>query len=481
MKRTPLLLLLCTGIPMLAQSPNLTVTSASGQSNVQIYGLLDMGVGQVAHSATFSDTYGTTTDPRPNKLATKSVTGMFNGGISADRFGFRGSTVVANDWKALFQLEMGINIISGQVSNGAVSVAQNVKNAAVGSFGEYNSDSSVSGQLFGRSAFFGIGSATYGTFTFGRNTSFMADLIPAYDALQGAQMFTPIGYSGAFGGGGTTDNARADQSIKYTVKISDFNLGYLHKFGGVSGNSGARAIDEAMASYESGPFAVSLSYQNCKDATSLAAYSSYPSGSPVLSSPGDGGGTYTFNLANASQVAVTFQDTTATMLTARYKTGPLAIKGGYQHQEIKDPSNPASDMTITSIYGQTVGQVITNAFFVNGAAATKKLDTYWIGAAYDVTAELNVAVGYYYQKQHDYSNGAVTPGKYGSGDGKFTSVLVDYRLTKAFDLYAGYMNTQYDDAMAPSAPAYSATAVNPKTTGFFDSNHVFGAGARYAF
>jgi len=479
MKKTSLVLLaLCAGVPMLAQSPNLTLTSASGDSNVQVYGVLDMGVGQVAHSGTFSDTYGTTTDPRPNKLATKSVTGMFNGGISADRFGFKGSTVVLGDWKALFQLEMGINIISGQVSNGALSVAQNVSNAPIGSFGEYNSDSSVSGQLFGRSAFFGIGSDTYGTFTFGRNTSIMADIIPAYDALQAAQMFTPIGYSGTFGGGGMTDNARADHSIKYKIKLIDaLTLAYLHKFGGVSGESGARGIDEVMASYESGPFGVSLSYQNCKDATSIASLATY-----VATLSGVGSGSTSFAYTNPGQVAVTFADTKATMLTARYKVADLSLKGGWQHQEITDPSNPASDMTLTSIYGQVVGKDVTNAYFLNGAEQTKKLDTYWIGAAYDVTPAFSAAVGYYYQKQNDYSGGYATPGKYGAGNAKFASILLDYKLSRAFDLYAGYMNTQYNEGMAPSAPAANlTTSGGAKTAGYLDSNHVFGVGARYAF
>jgi hypothetical protein len=44
------------------------------------------------------------------------------------------------------------------------------------------------------------------------------------------------------------------------------------------------------------------------------------------------------------------------------------------------------------------------------------------------------------------------------------------------------MNTQYNEGMAPSAPAANlTTSGGAKTAGYLDSNHVFGVGARYAF
>lgn len=460
-------LALCAGLPVLAQSPNLTLTSASGDSSLQFYGILDAGVARISHSATFSDMYGTTTDPRPTSLATGSATGMINGGISGDRFGFRGATVISGDFKGVFNLEAGINIISGQLSNGVGSVADNVKPSGSQVIGEYTADSSLSGQLFGRQANFGVSSPTCGTLLLGRNSSFFLDIIPGYDPTNGSQFFSPIGYSGAYGGGGQTDNARVDNSLKYRVKIADLvTLGYMHKFGGVSGDSGARSADEFQLGAESGEFGVMFAYQSFKDATSVGAYmtdtQATTGGTP------SGGGKVTNTITNPSQVAVTFTDTKAYMLAARYKIAGIALRAGWQHQEITDPSNPTSDATLTNIYGYLVGQVITNSLYIGGAEMTKKLDIYWIGASYDVTDQFNVALGYYNLKQNNFANGTNTP-KDTSGTGKFGSVLLDYHFTKAFDLYAGCMATGYSDGLAAS--------VLPG----FGSNNVVALGARLQF
>ena len=466
MKSSALFLALCAGLPVLAQAPGLTVTSASGDSNVTLYGILDAGLGRIAHSATYAGDYGATSDPRPSKIATKSVTGMLNGGLSGNRLGLKGGTKVNDDLRAIFTLEAAINITSGQVTNGMQSVAQNISGSPVGDVnhpatGQYGSDSSLSGQLFGRQANFGIESKTFGAFTFGRNSSLMADFIPGYDPLGGAQMFSPVGYSSTFGAGGMTDNARLDSSIKYRAKFDAFTVAALHKFGGVSGDSGARAVDQVLVAFEKGPFGVSLSYISCKDATSAANYMTL-----TQAQTGSGTGTFTNTFTNPGQIKVTFYDTKATLLMAKYKVGKLAIKAGAQHQEITDPSDPSTDMSLTSLYGQLVGQVVTNALYVNGAEVTKKLDLAWIGVSYDVTDAFNVAAGFYGLHQNDFSNGGTAAGNK-AGYGKFGSLVLDYKLSKALDVYAGYMNTQYSAGMAAGYP--------------LASNNIYGFGARYAF
>jgi predicted porin len=470
-KKTTLMLALCAGLPMLAQSPNLTVTSSNGDSSLTMYGVLDMGVGRVAHGATFAGDYGSTTDPRPVKATTQSVTGAINGGLSGPRLGFKGATKITDDTNAVFTLEMALNIISGQVSNGAQSLAQNVSGSPAGTItspnaGEYSSDSSLSGQLFGRQANFGVDSKTCGTLLLGRNSNFFGDVTPGYDALGGAQLFTLLGYSSTYGAsGGATDLARLDSSVKYRIKLADaFTLGALYKFGGVSGDSSARTVDELMAAYEEGPFGVSFVYENAKDATSVANYMTLNNTAAVLS--GSGTGVYTPVYVNPNTLAVTFYDLKSWQLAARYKIGAFNIKGGYQLQQISDPSNPTSDMTMSSIYGEMVGQVITNKLFVGGAEQTKKLTVTWLGVSYDVTSAFNVAVGYYGIHQDDFSNGTSTAADK-AGNAKFGSLLLDYRFSKALDAYAGYMGSQYSMGLAAGYP--------------LASNNVLGAGMRYAF
>jgi predicted porin len=451
---------------MLAQSPNLTLTSASGDSSLQMYGLLDLGVGKVDHSYSFSNNYSNTIDPRPQKYVTKSATGMFNGGISGDRIGFRGATKIDDNWKAIFNLEAGINLQSGTITNGVLSVAQNLAVGANSGPGEYNSDSATSGQLFGRAANFGVASDLYGTLTAGRNTSLMLDTVPNYDALQGAQEFTPIGYSGTYGGGGETDNSRIDSSVKYKFKVSDFSLGLLHKFSGVSGSTSARGVEQVLLGWEPGNFGISLIYEGAKDAASVGNLESFAT--TVVG--GNGGGTTTYTYNNPGQVAVSFYDTTSYMALLRYKIGNLALKGGYIRQEFKNPSNPGSDLTMTSIFGQVIGKInVQPQTQSNGIATEKVLNVGYLGAAYDITPKFNAAVAYYHVAQNDFSDGIPTAAEAGSksGSGAFASVLLDYRYTKAFDTYLGYMGSQYRDGMAAG---YT-----------FSSNKIIGIGARYAF
>ncbi|MDR3669919.1 MAG: porin [Holophaga sp.] len=461
MKKLSLLALaLSAGIPMLAQTPPLKLTSPSGESSITAYGVLDLTLAHVAHDATFTDEYAATGDPRPTKAATKAVTGIMNGGLSADRVGIKGDTTIGGNWKALFQLEMGFNLISGTLGNGALSVAQNVTGTPSNNNGSFSADSGVSGQLFGRSAFFGAASPTGGTLTAGRNTTFFTDLISDYEPTGGAAQFSPIGYSSSWsGGGGATDSARLDSSIKYALKRQGFNIGYMHKFGGVSGASSSRSADNLIAGYDNGNFGVQLGYMAVKDNTVLAN---------DMTDVQSGTGTVTNTYTNADQLKVTFYDTRAILLMAKYKIGNLWIKGGWQHQAFKDPSNPAQDATMTSIYGQLVGKTVTNALLLGGAEQTKKLDIYWIGPNCDVTPKLNIALGGYYIKQNNFANGtgAANPADV-AGNARFGSIILDYHIAKAFDVYAGYMSGQYREGMAAGYP--------------LASNQIFGTGARYVF
>jgi GBP family porin len=448
-------LALCAGVPMLAQAPALQVTS--GSSTIQLYGVLDVGVAHVAHSLDFDPYHPLGINPTVAKPADKSVTGMYDGGISQSRFGLKGSTDLGNDWKGVFTLEGAINLRSGSTANAAQGVAQNK------STGPYQSaDSAVSGQLFSRGAFAGISNKTFGTLTFGRHTSLMLDTIGGYDALQAAQLFTPLGYSGTYGGGGATDNSRVDNSIKYKGKWSDFSAAYLHKFGGVADASNAKSSDQFALAYEPGAFGVTVAYQSYKDAFTVgnpAGTTAQPLGTVVL----------------------TAHDTKATMLALRYKIGPVALKGGYEQLKYTNPSNGTQDALTTSAFGQVVSAVNVKPYTVTVAGVPtdmeKKLDVYWGGAAWDVTESFNIGVSYYHVKQNDWSGGTTIEQAKNSGNAKYTSLLLDYRFTKSFDAYLGYMAVSTDGGLGNTTPVVGTTGL-----GFLhDSNSTLGLGIRYAF
>src|SRR5437868_4555135 len=72
-------------------------TSAHAQSNVQLYGLLDMGV-------------GITTNATP---AGGNLSQVSSGGMNTSRWGIKGSEDLGGGLKAVFQLESGIIMDTG--------------------------------------------------------------------------------------------------------------------------------------------------------------------------------------------------------------------------------------------------------------------------------------------------------------------------------------------------------------------------------
>ena len=481
--RSLTVLALCAGIPMLAQTPGLT--AAKGDTEVTVYGILDVGVGTVAHSFGFDPNFPVGVNPQAIKFADTSATGMFNGGISQTRWGIKGSTGLTDGWKAVFTLEGAINVPSGAVSNGALGLSQNYASSATVASSGTSADTAINGQLFSRGAYFGISSDTYGTLTAGRHMSFMLETIPGYDALQGAQIFTPIGFSGSYGGGGATDSSRVDNALRYKLKVGDVNVALMHKFGGATGSSTARSANEFQLGYEHGPFGIQFIYQKFEDTTSVANNETVTkTTSTTLNTSGlplQAGDTpmVTYAVtANQGTVKVTYYDTTSIMLAARYQIGHLGIKAGYTKEQFTNPSNPVLDANTTSIYGINVSAVsvtpytiaqYTNAseVVVPGTTVEKDITVYWLGAVYDFTPKLSFALGYYNVKQNDFSNGNAALTADVSGTSKFTSALLDYKWTKAFDVYAGYMK---NDVSGGLAAGYLHT-----------DNNIMGFGARFKF
>ena len=467
-KFTLTMLAVCAGLPIMADTPVL----AKGDSVISFYGILDAGVGTVAHSLNFDSNFPASVDPRANAKGDTSATGMFNGGISGSRLGLKGSADLGDGWKAVFQLESMINVPSGTLANAAIDMATNRSAGA-----NISADSAVSGQLFARQSWVGLGNDTYGTLSFGRHTAFGLDICGGYDALQGAQMFTPIGFAGSYGGGGATDNSRVDNSLRYKLKVGGFNVGVMTKFGGVSGASSAQSATLFNLGYEVGSFGVQYTHQNFKDAFSVGNPSNAVTNNTItaLVSTANPTGLYTANLQPLGSIALTAYDTSMDMVALRYKIGPVYLKGGYESMKFDDPSNPTQDAAMTSLYGMPVNMKVVAGALVQNVNTTpyvtgeKTLKLTYYGAAWDVTSSLNLAVAYYHVAQNDYS-GAAVPAVLTSknaGSSNFTSALLDYHFTPKFDAYLGYMTNKNQDGMAAGY--------------IHDSNSVTGLGIRYAF
>src|SRR3569833_330324 len=161
--------------------------TASAQTNVTIYGLLDAGVHY-----------------RDNGADTNNKTwGVDSGQASGSRLGFRGTEDLGGGLAAIFTLESGVNVDDGTLGQGITGSA----------------NSPALTRLFGRQAFVGL-SGNFGAVKFGRQYAPIRVAVESVD---------PFGVSGA-GNAANFFNVHGERTDN-TVNYSTAN------FGGFSGQA----------------------------------------------------------------------------------------------------------------------------------------------------------------------------------------------------------------------------------------------------
>lgn len=194
-------------------------SAAQAQSSVTLYGIVDMFVQYGKGDST--------------TLAVQS------GGVSSSRLGFKGTEDLGGGLKANFQLEQGILADTGALGNG--------------------------GLAFGRQAWVGLSSATWGSLSAGRQT------IPQYDILDAFDTFaTGVGSSASSSIVSTT--SRANNSVKYrSPTLGGFTGVALVGMGETTPsdtNSGDNANVYALGgTYAAGPFSAGLALNVFKRGT----------------------------------------------------------------------------------------------------------------------------------------------------------------------------------------------------------------------
>ena len=426
-------------------------------SELSVYGILDAGMVQMTGTGNISPNFVTGAVPTGTAgTRVGTVRGMMNGGESQSRWGIKGSEDLGDGNKAFFQLETALDLGSGQAATSGLSGSNGIAGAQSTPTHNMIADTSLNGQMFNRNAFIGLSNKDMGAVSFGRQNSVQLDVITAtaggYDPVN-AQMFSPINFSGVYGGGGTTDNARVDNAIKYANKFGNFNVNAIYAFGGIAGASTARSDAELNAGYEADTFGVQAAMQQAND-TSLLSPGTIPGTNPALAA-----GPYTIN--------ATFVKLTSYMLTGRYKvTEPLMLKAGFERMEYNAPSNFAADKAMNTIYSYTIA---TASPF---AGPQKNLNVYWLGANYDLSSKTKISVGYYDVEQPSGTGTGSNSVTTTSGSDKYFSAMVEYNLSKKTNVYVAAMQDKKSGAMAATGPA---TAYVPNT---FNS---YGSGLRVKF
>src|SRR5277367_2279613 len=201
---------------------------------ITLYGIIDIGLQYESAGAPISDYFPAGGNDLIQKNSTNSIFGVTPNNMSQSRIGLQGSEPIAGDWNGVFRVETYFNPQSGDISDGLKSLTQNAgKPAAAQTTGV---DTSIAGQLFGQ-AYVGFSSPTYGTMTFGRQLTTLADGISKYDPQGASQAFSVIGFSGTAAGGGDTEDRRLDNSIKYVANFQGFHAGGMYKLNGTTGSA----------------------------------------------------------------------------------------------------------------------------------------------------------------------------------------------------------------------------------------------------
>lgn len=406
--------------------------------DVEVYGVLDVGVGYLEHSYGGSSVFASTVNPYNLNSSPNTFSGVFSGGISMSRWGVKGGADLGDGRKAFFKLESAIDANSGQTSNNGQSIYNNLTALTAA-----NGASAINGQLFSRAAYVGMSDSRLGSVAIGRTTNFSLDQVGEYDPVQAALLFSPLGFSGGIGGGlGATENTRLDDSVKYENRMGDVDFGFQYKFAGARTDQSAGSGYVAMLGYSNGPLSLKGTYSQTINTVAWATQ-------------------YSNVVTPDSNLQI--ENTMGYMLTGKYKISEEAtVKAGYEHSAITAPSNP--NLNIQSYYGLSLPNPSVNVT-VSATNPEQDFTTFWIGGDYKITPAFDLAAGYF------NVNTSNQPDKGKNYISNAYSILADYTFNKYFDSYMGVMLMKYSgEGLDKKAPVIA-----------YASNAMYGAGLRFKF
>lgn len=221
---------------------------AHAETSVTLYGILDAGIGY--QKVKGSEGYVTS---GPQTEINSKRTGLINGIQSGNRWGLKGSEDLGDGLRAVFVLESGFDLGTGNSAQG--------------------------GRLFGRQATLGLAGDSWGQLDFGRQTNIASKYLSAVaDPFGGG--FDQANIGGAFTAANTV---RYDNMVMYqTPNFSGFQFGVGYSFNGngkqswdkdlpVAGGGNVNAKDlnkQAITTglrYANGPIGIALTYDQIRD------------------------------------------------------------------------------------------------------------------------------------------------------------------------------------------------------------------------
>jgi predicted porin len=391
---------------------------------ITLYGLVDIGFQYESHGAPFSDYHPAGSANIVQKYSRQSADGLTPSNLSQSRIGLQGAEPLGiGDLQGVFRVETFFNPQSGEISDAQKSQVQN--NGKAANQQTTNLNSSVAGQAF-ETAYAGFSSKTFGSLTFGRQLTPIADGVAKYDPNYGSQAFSLIGMSGTYAGAGDTEDKRVDNSLKYSVTVADIaRFGALYKFNNATTAENTLWQLDAGADYAGA--SVDLYFGKTRDGISNSPLSAAQvTGLPALG----------YSITNS--LSGTISDNTALSLMGSYTFGPFKFLAGYEYLQYDNPKDKLAAGFVD--IGGYVEAYVSNTAFPH----PKILNLYWGGVRYTAMPGLDLTAAFYGYHQNSYGTGATahcdtTVAGTCSGYFEAFSFDADYAFTKRFDAYAGAM------------------------------------------
>jgi len=416
---------------------------------VTLYGTVDVGYTYSTRSVPLNDYFTTGMEYLIQKNSNRKISTIAENAMSQSKVGLRGTREFYDGWSGIFKLETAFNPLSGEITDALHSMAQN--NGVALANQNSNADSSRAGQAF-QAAYAGVSSPTYGTLTFGFQNSLLLDNVLKYDPLGGSYAFSVIGFSGAAGGGGATEDARLENSIKYVNQIEWFRVGAQFQSGNGTSAQGNASEFELGGDYRG--LSVDATYMNKHDEITSTALTA----AQVAALPA--------GVSSNNALSGTVSDNWTASLDASYVYQSAKISAGYEDIHFRRPSHPLA-VGAQNIGGYVLGAVNNTAYNANARIQ----QVIWAGVKYSVTPHFDVFGAWYEYTQNNYNPKGICPGGQASAStcsGRLTaySLVADYRFNRHFDVYVGAMRSHVADGLASGY--LSTMSIDPSIGGRFN-------------
>ena len=304
---------------------------AHAQSSVSLYGVIDEGLNYTSNANGHS------------------AWQMKSGDTYGSRWGLKGTEDLGGGYKAIFKLESGFDVNSGQSGQGS--------------------------RLFGRQAYVGLSSDQYGTVTFGRQYDTSVD-----DYGFGA-LTAPGNYGGdvnahPFDNDNTDFDFRVNNAVKYVSPTyrgltAEAMYGFSNQPGGFSNNR----VWGATLNYQNGGLTAAASYLKLNNAGATSA--------------GAVATDLLFEGSSQQDIGV----------AATYRFTNTLVGLAYSHVDVYDPTFNAYFTSQAGPAGGTWNAWKFDNFEVNDQYFFRP--DLWLGAAYTFTiAHLHATTGSYTPKWH---------------------------------------------------------------------------------